>query len=156
MKNNLLLPSRYKIIGWITFLVFAILGYFTLYNDFEIPGFAIHASIQTDSGFGQLFSGGPFNNNFTNELAILGTVSGLLMVCLARHKNEDEYIAQLRLKAWQWSVLISYILFIIINFAFYGMAYYMIVFYNSYTILIIFIAKFHYSMYKLNKQTETN
>lgn len=152
MKNNLLLPSHYKMIGWITFLVFAVLAYFTLVKGFEIPGFEIYAKTSSTSMFARLE--GPFNNNFTNELAIFGTVVGLLMVCLARHKNEDEYISQLRLKAWQWSILISYILFLIINFAFYGMGYYMVVFYNSYTILVIFIAKFYYSMYKINRQTE--
>ena len=152
MKNSLLLPSRYAMIGWITFLVFSVLAYFILFHEFEIPGFMIRSNTDPDSSLTRHM--GFYNNNLTNELAIFGTIAGLLMVCLARHKNEDEYISQLRLKAWQWAVLINYALLIIINLASYGLAYYAVVFFNSYTMLVIFIAKFYYSMYKINRQTE--
>lgn len=142
MQNSLLLPSKYKVFGWIIFLLFAALGVFCIIDDFEILGFdLIVFSIQS--------KGLDFNDyNLTNELAFLGITIGLLMIVFAKENIENEYISIVRLKSLQWTVLASYIVLIILNFSFFGLSFLMLIVYNLWTTLLVFIIKFHYSLYQ--------
>ncbi|PYF68896.1 hypothetical protein [Pedobacter nutrimenti] len=148
MNNKLLLPNKYKVIGWIVFLVFAVMGIATLYFEFSIPGFVLPIPVN-ESKF--IFED---SYNLTNETALAGTVVGLLMICFAREPKEDEYISLIRLRCWQWSVLASYIVLLVLNFSLYGMSFFVGMVYNLFTVLVIFIARFYYSIYKLNKEQQ--
>jgi hypothetical protein len=143
MNNNLLISAKYKVLGWILSLVFGLLGLLCLVYDFEFN----FLSYNKDDLNG-IFD----NNNFTNEVALSGTIAGLLIIVFSKQKIEDEYISLLRLKSLQLSVFISYIAFIGINFCFYGLAFYNIIFYNSFTILIVFIITFQWKLFNLNKE----
>ncbi|MBC7614824.1 MAG: hypothetical protein H7202_02035 [Pedobacter sp.] len=149
MKNTFLLPNRYKVYGWIIFLLFSAIGLACMYLEFKIPGFQVYS--RQSEGFLD------FNDyNLTDEFALTGVVIGLLMVAFAKEKNEDEFIAYLRLKSWQWSVLASYVILIVIVFTVYGGAFFGILFYNIFTVLLVFIAKFNFSLYQLKKAGSTD
>ena len=143
MENSLLIPGKYKVIGWIIFILFACLGLATLYWDYKIPGLVLPLK---ESIF--------VNYNLTNELALAGLIIGLMMIVFAREKIEDEYISLIRLKCLQWSVLISFGILFILNFMIYGTSFYAVLIYNMFTIPLIFIAKFNYSLYRLRRERE--
>lgn len=145
MENSLLIPGKYKVIGWIIFILFACLGVATLYWEYQIPGFALPLK---ESGLSFV------DYNLTNELALAGLIIGLMVIVFSREKIEDEYITLLRLKCWQWSVLISFGILFILNFVFYGTSFYIVLIYNMFTIPLIFIAKFNYSLYRLRIERE--
>ena len=144
MKNSLLIPGKYKVIGWIIFILSACLGIATMYWEFKIPGFALPIK-KID-----LF----VDYNLTNEFALAGLVIGLMMISFAKEKMEDEYLSLLRLKCWQWSVLISFGVLFILNFVFYGTAFYSFLIYNMFTVPLIFIVKFNFSLYLLRRERE--
>jgi hypothetical protein len=143
MKNSLLIPGKYKVIGWIIFILFACLGLATLYWDYKIPGLVLPLK---ESVF--------VDYNLTNELALAGLIIGLMIIVFAREKIEDEYISLIRLKCLQWSVLISFVILFILNFVFYGGSFYIVLIYNMFTIPLIFIAKFNYCLYRLRRERE--
>jgi hypothetical protein len=143
MENSLLIPGKYKVVGWIIFILFACLGLATLYWDYSIPGLVLPLK---ESLF--------FDANLTNELALAGVIIGLMIIVFAREKIEDEYISLMRLKCLQWSVLISFVILFILNFMFYGGSFYVVLIYNMFTIPLIFIAKFNYSLYRLRRERE--
>lgn len=147
MKNSLLLPNKYKVLGWILFLAFAALGMFCMLNNFKIPGFDLNIfNVKTD-GIADFR-----DFNLTNELAFLGITVGLLMVVFAKEKIEDELITVLRLKSLQWAVLISYVILIVLNFSVFGLPFLMMLVYNLWTVLIVFIIKFNIALFKLKKE----
>ncbi len=148
MKNSLLLSNKYKLFGWIIFLLFAALGVLCMIKDFQISGLQIY-HIPTGSFDSITFDFEDFN--LTNELAVLGITVGLLMIVFVKEKIEDEYISMLRLKSLQLAVLLSYVVLIILNFSFYGLGFLILLVYNVWTTLIIFIVKFNYSLYVLRK-----
>lgn len=115
--------------------------------NFKFPGFELNL-------FNYKYEDGlDFRNfNLTSELAFLGITIGLLIVVFAKEKIEDELISMLRLKSLQWAVLISYIILIIINFSFYGLGFLILLVYNSWTLLVVFIIKFNWSLYQLKKE----
>ena len=92
MKNSLLLPNKYKVIGWVIFLLFITLGIFCMLIDFKIQGFQIYN-----------FVGGSFfgDYNLTNEFAVFGITIGLLIIVFTKEKIEDEFINACRLKAFK-------------------------------------------------------
>jgi len=153
MQNNLLIPARYKVLGWILTLTFGILGFFCLFYDFK---FDFLTSNKAENNINNILSGIFQSNNFTNEIALTGTMIGLLIVVFSKQKIEDEYISLLRLKSLQLSVLISYLILIILNFCFYGLDFFSAIFYNSFTVLVVFIITFQWKLFKLGKEGTTN
>ncbi|WP_316823147.1 hypothetical protein [Pedobacter gandavensis] len=151
MKTYLLLPSKYKVFGWILFsitlslYVYCFLIYPNVYDklNLEIPGFT--------SPYTDYFQWAK-NNNLTISVLIVGILIGLLMICFSKEKNEDEYISLIRLRSWQWAVLTSYGILIFACLLVYGLEFMAFVLYNMFTILIIFIIKFYYSLFKLNRE----
>ena len=138
MKNNLLISHKFKAIGWVVFVLFTLIGVSTTYLDFQ-PNF-------------MKFNYDNSEVNFLFTIALAGIIVGLLMISFSKTKNEDEYISFLRLKSWQWSVLISYIVLIIANFCVYNTGFLVVMMYNMFTVLIVFILKFNYSLYRLKKE----
>lgn len=155
MKNYLLMPSKYKVFGWIVFsicmsiYVYCNFIYTYLYDKsvLEIPGFTF---TYADSFLS------PVTANLTNALLSSGILIGLLLISFSREPNEDEYISFLRLRSWQWAVLLSYGILFIANWLIYGYNFFLFMIFNMLTVLIVFIMKFQYSLYRLKKERITD
>lgn len=143
MNNNLLISAKYKVLGWSLVIVFGVLGLLCLNYDFELNFLAYNLN-----SIDGLFT----NNNFTNEVAFTGTIVGFLIIVFSKQRIEDEYISLLRLKSLQLSVFLSYLILIVLNFCFYGLAFYDFIFYNTFTVLIVFIITFNWKLVKLKKE----
>ncbi|HWB24733.1 MAG TPA: hypothetical protein VG738_04595 [Chitinophagaceae bacterium] len=157
METKMLLPNRYKTIGWCLALPSFIIIMLYLYFDFAFP-FLDYSSGKTDN----LFRGETLfnlnNTNFTDEIFGILLITGLLMVAFSREKMEDERTMQLRLESLLWAVLINSILVMLAIILIYGSVFLQVMVYNMCTTLIIFIARFNYVMYRekkrLNKERE--
>lgn len=155
MKNYLLMPSKYKVFGWITFsicisiYIYCNFIYTYIYDNgpLEIPGFSI--------AYADVFLA-QSTANLTNALLSSGILIGLLLISFSREPNEDEYISFLRLRSWQWAVLISYGILFIANWLIYGYNFFLFMIFNMLTVLIVFIIKFQYSLYRLTKERITD
>ena len=147
MKNMFLIPNRFKLIGLAIFILFALIGLGSMY--LEIAPSFFKFSVGNCDGQDGLDCA---EVNFLNTIAFAGTIIGLLLISFSKEKSEDEYISFLRLKSWQWSVLISYTILIILNFCVYSTPFLAVMLYNMFTVLIVFIIKFNYSMYSLRKE----
>lgn len=138
MKQQLTLPHRFFFIGLGLLVPFAILGFMNLYNDFEFGWLSYKGTEQN------LFTG---NQNFTDEIALSGTILALLFMSFARTKKEDEFIQQLRLRSWHWAILANFIFTIIGIWAVYGSDFISFMIHNMLTILIFFLLRFLYLLY---------
>lgn len=139
MKQTISLPTRFALIGLAIFIPFAILGFFNLHQEFEL------AWLATPSNSKELFGG---NRNLTDELALSGCIIGLLFMCFARTKNEDEFIMSLRLHAWQWAVAANFVLLLIAIWTVYDTHFLDFMVYNMLTVLIIFLLRFQYLLFR--------
>jgi hypothetical protein len=142
MKRDLLLPAKYKVWGWLLTVIFGIAGLFCLYDDFSLK------ILDYNRESHDLFK----SQNFTNEIALTGIIIGLLLIVFSKEKIEDEFISYLRLKSLQLAILISYLIFLILNLTFYDLNFFMATFYNSFTVMIIFIIRFQWSLHHLRKE----
>ena len=155
MLNKILLPHRYKKIGWIILIPSAIAGIVLSYTGFE--GYQLQARVFAIFSDGEVFSSmQSFNfidTNITNTLAGVAFIAGAMMVSFSKEKNEDEYIAEIRLSSLLWAVFISYALLLLAFLFVYGTPFLSVMLYNMFTILIIFIIRFNYLLYKNSKIT---
>ncbi|MGC1241155.1 MAG: hypothetical protein WA874_06195 [Chryseosolibacter sp.] len=153
MKPRFLLPHSFKKFGWMLLIPSVIFGIIVQHFEYEIPGFALAVG----SG-GVLVSGTPLKNNLTNELAgVLILVSGFV-VAFSKEKLEDEYVSKVRLESLQWSVYLNYGLLLLALLFVFDEAFFYVMIYNLYTILVFFIVRFNFVMHLKDRwfhKTET-
>lgn len=75
---------------------------------------------------------------------------GLLIISFTKKKIEDEMIQSARLFSWSWSIISSFLIFLLTTLFVYD-SNYLIVFYFPQLILIIFILVFNIQLYSFNK-----
>jgi len=146
--NISLLPYTFKTLGWIILLPTTILSLFVIAYDYSFDWLNIKTFSFIDDGFGIAAE-----TNLTNT--ILGSlfIIGALFVSFSKEKIEDEYISSLRLSSLMWAVFINYAILLVCFLFVYGLNFLDIMVYNMFTVLIIFILRFHYLVYKNSKNT---
>ncbi|RZA03709.1 MAG: hypothetical protein EOP47_01930 [Sphingobacteriaceae bacterium] len=115
MKNSFLFPHKLRVVGWILFICGIILGAACLIWELEIPGFGFKMR-ETGSLIQSSFE------NFTNELALMLVVSGLLITAFSKEKVEDELIAKIRANSLYWAILVGFVVrfaFLVIQMSYY-------------------------------------
>lgn len=152
MSNQLLLPNKFKKVGWLMLLPAMIAGVILSVTDYQAAWLNVKVFALVNNGFfdkPQFFS--LIETNITNTLVGVVFIVGAILVIFSREKTDDEYIANLRLKSLQWSILLNNILLLFAFLFIYGTTFLSIMVYNMFTTVIIFIIRFNYIIYKSKK-----
>ena len=147
MKTNFLFPYKFKRAGWIVFIPAAILGSLYLFFDYT-PDFLHLQSPFIDSE--SMFSA--TNNNLIDEISGVFSIIGLLMIAFSKEKNEDEFISKIRLESLLWATYSNYIIVLIGIIFVYGSAFFYVLIFNLFTILLFFIIRFNLVLHNLKKE----
>ncbi|WP_250631043.1 hypothetical protein [Rhodoflexus caldus] len=153
MKKLPLLPNRCKIFGWILLVPFLVLAVLKLIFPDEMEwSFMIYR--QGDYTF---FDSGNWlfdlrYNDFTDEFISLGLLLGLSLVAFARTRTEDEWTTHLRLEAMLWSVILNTIFVALTIIFIYSSPFLTVMMINLFSILMIFIVRFEYLLWKERQQ----
>lgn len=156
MKTHFLFPHWTKRIGWILFLIGLLVAIiYNINNDFlsghlKIKVFAISETQLFD--FHNYFKF--IENDILDELILVGLIVGGILVGFSKLKNEDEYISKIRYESLVWATYFNYALILFFTLFLYGFSFLGVVFYNLFTLLLFFIIRFHYMIYKLNKSNQ--
>ncbi len=156
MSSKLLLPNRYKTIGWFIFIPATIAGIVLRYYDFDATW--MHARVFAIASDGFLSNPNYFgltDANITNTVVGSLFIIGAMLVSFSKEKTEDEFIAKLRLSSLLWAVCVSYLLLLLSFLFVYGSLFLDVMIYNMFTVLIIFIVRFNYILYR-NSKTESD
>lgn len=152
MSNKLLLPNKFKLIGWCIMIPAAIAGLFLSCTQFE-PRYVIKANVFAIVGDG-IGKGKYFSIIKTDiSITLVGVlfIVGAMLVSFSKEKCEDEFISNLRLSSLLWAVWVSYFLLFLSFLFVYGVSFFFVMTYNMFTVLIIFIVRFNYVLYKNSK-----
>lgn len=150
MKSRLLFAHKYKLFGWVLFTIGIGLGIVLSFNDFELPNW----EFQVYPLIGEKLTNAPFvwsENNISDELAMVLIIVGGILVSFSKTKDEDEYIAKIRMESLIWATYVNYIILIIAVFFVFGFTFFNVMIYNMFTILLFFMLRFHYVLYKSKK-----
>ncbi|WP_338375454.1 hypothetical protein [uncultured Flavobacterium sp.] len=156
MKTRFLFPNSYKTLGWVLFVPSLILiissSVFNLSLDdyLTIKVFSIYQeTIGEVPGFFTVIT-----NSVSDELLTFGMILGGIFVGFSKLKVEDEMISKIRYESLVWATYLNYGLILFFALFIYGMPYLNVLFYNMFTLLLFFIIRFHYMIYKLNKTNQ--
>ncbi len=152
MSNKLLLPNKLKTIGWIILIPATVVGIVLTIIGFETNW--INAKVFaffTDEFFGGTRFFTFIKTDITNTITGVLFITGAVLVGFSSEKKEDEYIANIRLSSLLWAVWVSYLLLLLAFLFVYGTAFLTVMIYNMFTVLIIFIVRFNYILYKNSK-----
>lgn len=151
MENKLLLPNGFKKPGWFIMVPAMIAGVFLSFHGYEADWLNVKVFALFDSDF----NGSRFcqfiDDNITNELVGLLFLTGAFFVAFSKEKTEDEFIAKLRLSSLLWAVCVNYVLLFLTFIFVYGLSFYSMMIYNMFTVLIFFIVRFNYILYRNSK-----
>lgn len=152
MKNNLLLPHRFKFLGLLVLIPALAMGIAVLFFTWEwglldvnLPGWL--------PGVGEGAFSGP-KNNLTDELALSTSLLGMLIICFSSEKQEDEFIRHTRLQSLQWAVLINYAILFAAVWLVYNNGFWYVLILSMITIPAIFLVRFHWVLYRNNLKNE--
>lgn len=152
MSHKLLLPNWFKKIGWCLLIPAAVAGVILSFYGFDAHWInaKIFALFNND-----ILGGDHFftfiNTDITNTVAGIVFIVGAMFVGFSREKREDKYISNLRLSSLLWAVFASYALLLAAFVFIYGTFFFTVMVYNMFTVLIIFILRFNYILYKNSK-----
>ena len=127
--KTMLFPHSFQKWGWCIFAVGMIFGTYAFVTDY-------------DTGY------------LVNNIAIIGTVSGAILATCSREKIEDEMVRQVRLSSLLVSLYVNYAVLIVCSLLVYDLDFLLVMVYNMFTILLIFMVVFRYRMWRLNKETK--
>lgn len=151
MKVTMLLPNKFKKLGWLILIPATIAGLILSVNDYEISWLNVKVFAMLNSSFSESSSFSFIDDNITNELVGLLFIVGAVLVAFTKEKKEDEFIASLRLSSLLWAVFVNYALLFMAFLFVYGVSFYSVMVYNMFTVLIIFIIRYNYVLYKNSK-----
>ena len=152
MSQNLLLPHKFKRVGWFVFIPAAIAGIWRSFSSYEIDWLQWKVfSLYSNSLFEDPTVFTWQTTDVSNTLIGVLFIAGAMLVGFSQEKNEDEFIRELRLSSLLWAVLISYALLLLAFVLVYGFAFFTLMVYNMFTVLLFFIFRFHYLLYKNSK-----
>jgi hypothetical protein len=150
MKPRFLFPHRFKIYGWIIAIPSIILGLLILLNDFIFEFLTVKLSFKyyfTDSFMETLNDKQVTVLNFTDEIATIGSIVGLVLIAFSRLEIEDEYVQKTRLESLQWAIYVNFTFLLIATVFIYDMAYFQVLIFNMFTPLVFFIVRFYFILF---------
>jgi hypothetical protein len=155
MKTLLLFPHAWRwpgVILAVLGIALGALGMFAGYNpewmEFRVPALFKEEFLGPQGWFKMV------NNNLSDELALVLSIIGLIIVAFSREKNEDEYALHLRLDALLWAVYANYGILLLGTLFIYGSGFFYVLVFNCLTILVIFIGRYRFMMHKAARHAE--
>lgn len=148
----MLLPNKYKKLGWNICIPSALVGIFLIATNFEY--FQLNTTvfaIINDDILNEKTAFSFIQRNITGTLVGSLFIIGALLVGFSKEKYEDEYVLHLRLTSLLWATLINYILLLLALVFVYGISFLNVMVYQMFSTLIIYIARFNFILYR-NKQ----
>ncbi len=153
MKTHFLFPNKFKKIGWLLFVPSFIASLIISIADLTIDNYwIVNVFSFTDGdilGENNCFS--VIKNSIVDEVLLFSLIIGGLLIGFSKLKIEDEFTSKIRYESLVWATYLNYGLILFFTIFVYGLSYLNVLFFNTFTLLLFFIIRFHYLIYKLNK-----
>jgi len=155
MKSRFLFSHKFKPIGWVLFIVGFVLGVILMFNDFDYPSWEM--KVYPLIGETDIFSKPPMEwstSNIADEIAAVLIIIGGILVCFSRTKDEDDYISKIRMESLIWATYVNYIVLLLAVVLLFDFTFFNVMVCNMFTILVFFIFRFHYVLFKTKNVIE--
>ena len=126
-----------------------------MFIPFFVLGIAYLCNCDLTFPSSKVFSLIPFgimnNDDWGDELIVLGLTVSLIFIAFSRERDEDECIAEIRMHSLVWAIIVNYALLIVATFLIYDIAYLYFIDINIFTVLFLFIIIYNIALYKFRR-----
>jgi len=152
MNKQFLFPHKLKFVGCALFLSGIIFGVFADNAVWlNVDKFlTVFGTVGIGNGGWSFFQIQSVNLGFTIQSTLI--IVGCLLVAFSKEKTEDEFINLLRLRSFQYSVLINFSVVLLCLLLIWGFNFVAVLMYNLYSTLIFFIIIFHILLWRNSKK----
>jgi hypothetical protein len=153
MKTHFLFPNKFKKIGWLLFVPSFIATLYISFTDINIDScWVVNVfSFTEGSIMGKSTYFSVIKNSIVDEVLLFSLIIGGILIGFSKLKIEDEFTSKIRYESLVWATYLNYGLILFFTVFIYGLSYLNVLFFNTFTLLLFFIIRFHYLIYKLNK-----
>jgi hypothetical protein len=149
METKMLLPNRWKKIGW--FLLIPSLIYGVLYllggDKYDLK-FLNYKNNETNINLGLEWLFNLKSNNFTDEIIGILLLVGLILTAFSKEKIEDEWVAKQRLDSILWAVYLNTILVLLCIILLYGSLFWQVMIFNLFSTPLLYLIRFQYVIWQ--------
>ncbi|MEC5165270.1 Ca2+/Na+ antiporter [Flavobacterium sp. PL11] len=154
MKTNYLFPYSFKK-GSGIILVFSLLALLIISianRDYDVIQLSVKtfALIYDKAGIHTAYFGLTENNIIDEIIMTVFIICGLIFA-FSKEKIEDEMVSKIRLESLVWATYVNYVILLICVIFIYGLSFLQVMEYNMFTLLLFFIIRFHWTLYKNSK-----
>lgn len=149
--KTFLFPAAAKHWAWLVLLPALALGIANLYGGYDLGFLSFRGTALASVYDDGIFSG---NMNFTDEVAAIGIIVGLMLMCFSAERVEDEFTMALRLNALSWAVWCHFVVLCSVILLVHSAEFYLALVYNMFTMLVLFRLRFSYLIWKNNREAE--
>ena len=152
MKTNYLFPNSFKNVSGIVFLL-SLLGLIfvpIINKDAETIKLEINVFFFFfNEGLSTKRLGGCSVDIFPEIIGVVLILSGIIFA-FSTEKTEDEMVSKIRLESLVWATYVNYACLLFCILFIYGLPFFNIMVYNMFTLLLIFIIRFHWMLFQNN------
>ena len=154
MKTNYLFPYSFKkfsgillVISLLTLLIISAVN-----RDHDVIQLPVKtfAFIYDKAGIHTAYFGLTENNIIDEVLMTVFIICGIVFA-FSKEKIEDEMVSKIRLESLVWATYVNYAILLICVTFIYGLSFLQVMEYNMFTLLLFFIIRFHWTLYKNSK-----
>lgn len=154
MKRDYLFPASFQKIGWILLLPALVLSGYALWHAFDFPFDALWSMkvfVLLGDLEGDIVSFTTLQNGVLDECSVVLLMLSLVLIVFSKEKDEDECIAQIRSRSLIWALLVANAIMLLATLFVFGAVYLYVMVVSMFLVLIIFVIKFRYELYKFRK-----
>ena len=147
--KTLLFPHRFQKVGWVILSIALLVDVYVMigwWGNGNIMEFFTISGYVTPSSVLSLYA-----DYIINNIAIISTIVGALLVTCSREEVEDEMITAIRHNSLLIALYVNYGLMIIAALVFYDLDFLTVMIYGMFSILLIFLVVLRYKLWKARK-----
>jgi hypothetical protein len=156
MKTSYLIPHKYKLLGWILFVIGIISGLIIFIGeyDYDILKIKVLSIYGRDGLFGTKGFFKIIENSILDEIVALCIIVGGLLVGFSKERIEDEFIYKLRKDSLVWAIIFNYVVLIFAVLFVYNFSFFDVLVFNMFTPLLFFVIRFNFLKLKSRNDEE--
>lgn len=156
MKTSYLIPHKYKLLGWILFVIGIISGLIIFIGeyDYDILKIKVLSIYGRDGLFGTKGFFKIIENSILDEIVALCIIVGGLLVGFSKERIEDEFIYKLRKDSLVWAIIFNYVVLIFAVLFVYNFSFFDVLVFNIFTPLLFFVIRFNFLKLKSRNDEE--
>ena len=151
MRNNYLLPNKFKKVGLILFIA-AVAAYClcqALDWSLDVKVFALANDL-----FGEWEFCSIVENDIIDEITMSASLVGLCLIALSKEKDEDEMTGQIRMKSFVWTFWVTACILLFGIIFLYEMASLYFTYIALLLVFFLFIIKFNVTMHQVRRASK--